>query len=203
MPANWIADNVVECSIMGRWTNTKPMVTVLHLYRTEKDAVEVAEDVRNNWQDHIVPALPNNYTFDGIRYRDRDELDDSTGFVIPDPAKALVGAGTSESAPPNCSVLVKKRITTTAQKRSGRMYLPPCQENEINEDGTIVASKVTQLNDLLSDFHSGLEDAGGLGALDQYICVVHKVESPAESPISRVTAFTVDPLLATQRRRLR
>lgn len=196
----WTSDNVTEVTILGLWTNLHPIVSVLHVRREEDNPVQSARDVLNNWQDHITgPCMMNNYSLQGARYRDRNEVDGVTGFIAPDPAKPVVGAGSAASCSPNVSRLVKKGIETHANQRSGRIYLGPWDDAGIDEDGRITASVVTAQNALLATFLDGVS-----GPSDNELVVVHGtgVDSGSKS-VSIVTSLLMDPIVATQRRRLR
>lgn len=196
----WTADNVTEVAIIGLWTNNHEVVNVLQVRREEDDPAESTRDVLNNWQDHMVGSqIANNYVLQGARYRDRNSADGVTGFLAPDPAKPVTGAATSTTLPPNVSILVHKRVETTAAARAGRMYLTPLGENEVDEDGRLSSASMTALNAALASLLSGLSGPG-----DNELCVVHGtgVDSGLKT-VSIVTALTTDPIVATQRRRLR
>jgi hypothetical protein len=196
----WTSDNVTEVALIGLWSNNHEVVNVLHVRREEDDPAASARDVLNNWQDHIVNGpIANNYVLQGARYRDRNSADGVTGFLAPDPAKQITGTNTSSTLPPQCALLVHKRVETTATQRAGRFYLPATQENEIDEDGRLSSALITAINANLSTFLDGVS-----GPDDNELVVVHGTGVDAgEKDVSVVTALTIDPVMATQRRRLR
>lgn len=195
---SWIADNVTEVAIIGSWSASLQMVNVVHIQREEDDAAASARDVLNNWQDHIVPLLPNNYTTEGCRYTDHNVANGATGDLAPDEAKPVVGGVAGDALPPNNSVLVHKNISGFVGVRKGRMYLPPIAEAPVNEEGVIAGATVLALDTALSDFLDGLSGPGS-----NQLVVVHKVDAPGESTVSEVTSLTTDELISTQRRRLK
>ena len=198
-PFQWTADNVTEVAIAGHWTNSRDVVTVLHVRREEDDPAQSARDVLNNWQDHIVPAMQDNYSVDGCHYTDHNALGGATGFVAVDPAKAIVGGHDADSASVNCAVLVHKRISAHTGVRSGRMYLPPTRESWIDENGILHASYIAEVQPALNSFLDGVS-----GPDDNELVVVHKTPATGgNSDISVVSALTLDPLIATMRRRIR
>lgn len=196
----WTSDNVTEVAVIGLWSNTHEVVNVFHVRREEDDPATSARDVLNNWQDHIVTSsLCDNYVLQGARYRDRNSLAGVTGFIAPDPAKPTVGGQTGTSMPPNCAVLVHKRCETTSAQRAGRFYLPPTREDKVNEDGRIDNDWLTGLDANLVPFLDGIS-----GPDDNELVVVHGTGPDTGSlDVSVVTALTTDPVIATQRRRLR
>lgn len=194
----WTSDNVTEVTITALWTNSRLMDNVLHVRREEDDPAQSARDVLNNWQDHIVPGQANNYVLQGARYVDHNDTTGATGFILPDPAKPVSGTVTGQSATPQCCILIKKLIEGHVGSRSGRIYLPPPQEADVDENGMLTSGLVTTYNTVLATFLSGLSGPG-----DNELVVVHKRVAPTASPVSLVTGLSCDPLTATQRRRLR
>jgi len=198
----WKADNVTEVVVQSRWTNARPINTIIQVRREEDSPVQSARDVLNNWQDHIVPLFANNVTLVGCKYTDHNELEGATGILNPDPAKPTVGPEAGSTLPPNVCALIHKNIAGIAGRRSGRMYLPSPIESSVDEDGIILASTITGWTTRLNSFFDGLS-----GADDNELVVVHHGVagySPSEdADVSIVTGLRLDPLIATQRRRVR
>lgn len=120
--------------------------------------------------------------------------------VVGSKANSQAGAGTGAILPQNCAYLVHKRTATGGRGGRGRMYLPGVDEAQASNIGAInlanVAGLVNSLNTLLTSINSGvtvaqmviLHDSNGVHAAD---------------PPRVVTSLTLDPVIATQRRRLR
>lgn len=203
MAIAWVAPLVTEVTITARWSNLHPVLNVLHIFGDVGTGEEKARDVLNNWQDHLLSQFADNYVLDGARWANHGTAGDETGFIIPDPAKPVVGAIAGVTVPPNVAVLVHKRATTTAAHRAGRMYLPPPQESGVDEDGVMLPATVTNLNVQLALFLDGINDIAELGEVNRALVIVHKVPGPTESDHSVVTGLQTDPLAATMRRRMR
>lgn len=200
MPApNWTANNVTEIAVLGRWTNGRPVVNVHYIQREEDDPEQSARDLLNNWQDHIIAMLPNNYSLEGARYRDRNSDPGVVGVILPDPAKPIVGPGSSEVAPPNVSYLVKKLGPLLVGQRTGRMYLPGIPESAVDENGVIAPATVTALQDLLDDFLSGLDGAG----VNNLVLVHFTGPTDTTGTVSQINSLALQNVAATMRRRLR
>lgn len=107
------------------------------------------------------------------------------------------GSASATTLPPNCAVLVHKRTALGGRRHRGRFYLPwVAGEATVGEDGTIGATQVTQYQTAVNAFRSALSTAV------TPMVVLHslgRTSVPAATPVS---ALTVDPLIATQRRRL-
>lgn len=197
--ANWTADNVTEVAINGTWTNGRPVVNVLHVQREEDTAEASARDVLNNWQDHIIGALSNNYVCSGAHFRDRNEPSGVVGNITVDPAKPTTGGSAGAASTPNVAVLVHKNGTFHAGQRGGRIYLPGVEEVQVDEDGTLTSSFRTALNALLATFLSGLSGAGS----NQLVVVHFRPTAPSVGEVTEVSSLSTDLHVATMRRRLR
>jgi len=201
MPApNWTADNITEVAILGHWSNGRPVVNVLHYWREEDDAPTAARELLNAWQDDMMDEIPNNYVLDGCRYRDRNEAAGVVGTLGPNSAKALTGGATGACTSPNVAILVHKNATLHAGQRSGRIYLPGAPDAEIDEDGNLSATLKTAWNTALASFYSKVD--GGTPGNELHI--VHFTGPDDDTGTSTfVTGLTLDPKVATMRRRLR
>lgn len=195
----WTSDNVTEVAIRGLWSNGRPVVNVLHVKREEDDAAASARDVLNNWQDHIVGALANNYTCVGAHFRDRNETAGVVGDILADAAKPRVGGSSGASSTPNVAVLVRKLGVFHAGQKPGRFFLPGIEESAVDEDGMLTTTFISAMNALLAAFLSGLSGAGS----NQLVTVHFAPTAPLAGVTTDVTQLVTDPKVATQRRRLR
>jgi hypothetical protein len=173
------------------------------------DVAEVARDFANNWQDHIMPALCSAVVLDGFSYLSLDSATGTTGTLTPDAAKPVSGADPTAALPPNACYLVKKHCGSARGSRSGRAYLPGVPEPGVDHVGALNASLRTNLAAWLQQFHDGLTQSP-FEPGERYVAVIHRppaarLKGPqvVQGSHSRVTELSVDPLIATQRRRLR
>lgn len=104
------------------------------------------------------------------------------------------GAATANTISSGC-VLIQKRTGSSGRKFRGRMYVPTYNipEGNINPAGIIDNAQVTALQTMWSDFLTDLVTA------DAALVLLH---SGVESP-TIVASLAVQPMLATQRRRMR
>lgn len=116
---------------------------------------------------------------------------------------ATNAAGTLASAsaqmPQNCCVLIQKRTGTPGRRGRGRMYWPGLVESEVDGVGTILASTVTRLTTMLNSWKATITASPQLG---QPVLLHQEGITPTPGP-STITQFSISPVLATQRRRLR
>lgn len=109
-------------------------------------------------------------------------------------AMAVDGPGTASLAPPNVTLLVKKVTSGAGRKNRGRMYPPGLvYEGTYNNAGVMSNSDVAEYNAAFADFVAGLED------LAAPMVILHNDET-APTPVG---VLAVQPIAATQRRRLR
>jgi hypothetical protein len=195
-----IADNGTLLSMEGHWTSGEQIVNTLFYHRYEVSPQEAADDVQNNWQDHIVPLFLNNYTYDGIRYLDINSADGVTGFMAHDPAKPFVGTGVDAGFPPALCVLMHKRIAGVRNARAGRLYMGPPQENQADENGLVLQSARDDYDDAFELFRSGTDDSGELQHKG-FAAVLH-VRPGQPVSWSRILSYGADEKLAVQRRRM-
>lgn len=180
-------------SIKGHWTNGNKVVNVLDMRRElgASSWTAITRDVLNNWQDEIMDLLMNNYTLEGARYI---ELIDGgeTGDVAPDPAKNLTGQRAGTAAPPNVAYLVHKHIASHRGVHQGRWYVCGAADGDLDENGELAGSIQTDWATKLDAFWSGIDDA------DKHPSVVH-----FDGSADDIESFSLDPVVATMRRRVR
>lgn len=119
-----------------------------------------------------------------------------TEFTAEDPS-TQAGTGGGTHMPPNVALLVRKTSQLRGRRNRGRMYLPMILgDGEVDDLGNITAGRVSSLQ---TAFDNVLLDLDGRSP-DSNMVILH-----SSAPTTPTTVFTlvVDPLVATQRRRLR
>jgi hypothetical protein len=108
----------------------------------------------------------------------------------------VAGAGTAAQIPVNGSILVKKNTASGGRRNRGRLFMPPVYPAEglVDSIGIIAAPAVTNLTGRFSSFYNQL-----------IIGLTQPVLFHSEAPFTPtpIISFTVENLLATQRRRMR
>lgn len=206
-----IVPKTVRYTLNGRWTNDQRIANVVDMHVDEDalalgrpDAINnAAVDLRDNWQQHIVAGIQNNYTFEGISWVDLNSANGQTGSLGPNTGLPFVGANTAnEGVPPNIALLVRKIVGGGRGIRTGRMYIAGLAENVVDENGVVLAAGITGWNTALAQFLDDITNLDGVAEDTAYhMVVVHETAAGAVST-SKVTALLAQPLIATQRRRL-
>jgi hypothetical protein len=111
-------------------------------------------------------------------------------------AAGVAGQNTNNVLPQNCALLVRKRTGLAGRKHKGRMYWPSILSDDlVNPIGQIDTSTITTLQGHFDDVFTALN-----GVTNAFPALLHT--DPLDTP-NAVTGYTVDGVIATQRRRLR
>lgn len=106
----------------------------------------------------------------------------------------LPGILVGPNPPPQVAFLFQKRSGLAGRTNRGRMYVPAASEAEIDSGGTLSSALITNAQGGANNF---LAD---LAASSIPMVILHT--NPAETPTA-VSALTLSPKVATQRRRVR
>lgn len=107
--------------------------------------------------------------------------------------ETVFGAITGESVPPNTALLVEKRTDLGGRSGRGRMFVPGVGDSAVAAGGDIAPTSLADYQAVANAWLTGLETT------TTGMFILHT----ASSDPTRVTSLTVDPIAATQRRRLR
>jgi hypothetical protein len=113
------------------------------------------------------------------------------------------GTAATTMFPPNVAVLIKKRTALGGRRGRGRMYFPWfLGEGDADERGSISAAVQANLSAACENFRLAIAAASG-AVPGTPMVLLHSTAplGPAVAP-TPVIALVVDPLVATQRRRL-
>lgn len=107
------------------------------------------------------------------------------------------------STPPNCAVLAHKTTARGGRRGRGRMYLPwVVAGNNVSEAGALQAGDITRIQNGITAWRVAV------GATAGPLVLLHRNSGPAvqpptvPGPPNPILNMIVDPLIATQRRRL-
>lgn len=117
--------------------------------------------------------------------------------VFESTAAPFVGPNSANTVPSNTAVLVKKLSGLRGRSNRGRMYVPGVHEGDVNPNGTISAGVVTALQGFADLMLDGFSEVGG----GCQMVILH--DQTVSDPPTIVTELQVDPVVATQRRRMR
>jgi hypothetical protein len=130
--------------------------------------------------------------------------DGGEDLVGSDPTTGACGLAMTAALPPNCAILVHKRTSRGGRRGRGRMYLPwATLGTDVTEGGVISGPKIALVQAAVTVWLSSIGSGAGP------VVLLHRpsspdIQGPPTTPGSPnvVTSMVVDPLIATQRRRL-
>lgn len=155
-------------------------------------ALAAAQAVQAAWKATGGPLaqVASQLTMTDFTATDVGDANGDIAIVSDTTAGGLSGAVATNAA---CA-LISWNGSTRSRSSRGRLYLGPLTETQINSDGrTIASGSVTTLNNAFTTFRSSLASAG-------YPLVVLSRVLSASFP---VTSHACEPVIATQRRRIR
>lgn len=124
--------------------------------------------------------------------------------LVVEVALDLDGADGAQRLPPNCAVLVKKLTTLGGRRGRGRFYWPSIDEDSVNSVGLLASGTVTAYQNAFDAAFTAMVDTSPDTNVSQVVLLhSQEVPGPAAPVPTPLTGFLVDPLLSTQRRRLR
>lgn len=211
------SQNVIQIAVEHLHEDV-PVVNVWHVFgdevgsQTDEAIVNAFADRYQTW---IMPQLTNNVTLERFTWVSLDPDDTAAGEHLPDPALPDVGEVTGSSLPPNNAALVHKRTPNRPRgRRDGRAFLAGIREADIDTFGRWSAPALLTWNNALSNFWDDFDNPGvdpfGEGNARRWIVVLETTEesrAPGNDEViiasRRVTSLVMDPVIATQRDRLR
>lgn len=109
-----------------------------------------------------------------------------------------VGTGTAAMAPQNCATLLRKVTPRGGRRGRGRMYLPWVQEADINNVGQLTGTVITAYTAISGALLTALVSH------QLHMVLLHTDTDTSTAPVpTAVTGMFCDPIIATQRQRLR
>ncbi len=111
----------------------------------------------------------------------------------------VTAGGTGSPLPQNSAVLFHKRSASAGRRNRGRFYLPGMSEGAVDATGRLAAADVTAFNNIAANFLAGVRASGSVAEM----VILHSLGISPTGPPAVVTSLLTDPVIATQRRRLR
>lgn len=109
-------------------------------------------------------------------------------------------AGATSILPQNSAFLLHKRTNRAGRTGRGRLYLPGVPEGSVDNVGNVSPGTVTGLNTALASWVADILNASDF----EYMCLFHdSLGSAALVVPTPIASITCDPVIGTQRRRLR
>lgn len=212
--AQIIAPGVCRYTINGLFVG-RPVANIIDMQIdttasvvSRADAVEAQAGILiNEWSDHILPLVSNDYQANSVSWVDLNSSSGSVGArsTTSQETWPQTGAGAGATMPGNVALRVNKNIVASRGQRQGRMYLAGAGEGD-NTDANpnaVAGAAQTAINDALESFLGNINQSDA--DPDAYVSrmvVIHTLDGEFTN-YSEVNGLVVDPVLGSQRRRLR
>jgi hypothetical protein len=161
-------------------------------------AAAIATDCANAFKECMAEVFSNQFTLVSteVVFQDVDPGPPSIGVS----AISQIGAGTDPVMPQNNAYLIHKRTATGGRSGRGRMFQPGVGEGAVNTIGQLTGAIQTALNTSYADL---LADLAAAASIIGMVVLHDSLGAGALLPPYAVTSLIADPVISTQRRRLR
>lgn len=157
--------------------------------------VAAANDLFTKWSTEMKSSVTPELTF--VRCELLRKAGD--GFIEwNSTATTVVGSSSGAALPPNVAALIHKSTDRGGRSGKGRAFLPGLSEGAVDSAGNISAAFITQINGDLDSAFTALASSVYVDELKLW----HQ-ESISNPTGDSITGLSIDPKVATQRRRLR
>lgn len=163
-------------------------------------AQEVADSIAVDWN----LALPATHFNSGTQLYSANVGIQTEGLGIEQGVSIIgaVGTASGQMTTQNCAQLVKKVTARSGRRGRGRMFLPYVMEDNVNDIGMLTPTWQTAINTALLNLLGYLAGTSH-GAVSTPMHLLHSPGSTSTPLPDLVTSMFIDPLIGTQRRRLR
>lgn len=129
---------------------------------------------------------------------------DPVRFFQPSTGGTWVGDKTTGMLPQNCALLIKKNTGLGGRRHQGRCFMPGgLPEGDVDNVGVIATGQYNLWTTAVNAFLTELDLPLGVGDEETGIYILHNDSGTPPVAPSRVISLVVDPVISTQRRRLR
>lgn len=164
---------------------------------SESDPQELVEEVGNVCRTNFRPNGDTAYRYGPTTLR-LNQLGVESVYI--DPEQEIGTGGSADFLPQNSAILVHKRTARGGRRGRGRFYIPGVQEDHVSDTGLLDEEYLSDLQDNMNALLTGMTSEP-LPTVGMWL--LHGTGLSAVVDPDEVTLLTVDPVIATQRRRLR
>lgn len=158
-----------------------------------------AGGILGQWDAIVGGVLPTDTAFTGIQLR--VGVDGSDPLSVFYPAN-YQGRGGGATLPQNCAVLITKVTGRSGRTGKGRMFWPTILESNVNGLGLIDPDYRGTLQTIWNTLYTAhLDGSGDFDGAPMFL--LHNEGVPFGADPTQIVSLTVDPIISTQRGRLR
>lgn len=115
----------------------------------------------------------------------------------------VAGEQGAASVTPNTSLVITKALLNVSGRRFGRMFWPGVSEGNVDDKGVLGPAAVIDFNLALQDFLEAVNAVVGSPVGGSAFVVLPAKQSSSDPEYRRVTELRCEPVVGTQRRRMR
>lgn len=177
-----------------------PMYLTFGMQFTNPPNAATATGLFNNFLASVLPTFHSSYQL--VRVHILYQSDSAHQLAYDSTPSPAQGLSTDTPAPQNVAYLVKKQTGFAGRRYRGRTYVPGVSEANIGVSGILLPGFVTGVQNAWNAVLTYWNSVGNPVLI--HSTQFTEPEPPVTPPApTRITGLLVDPLVATQRRRLR
>jgi hypothetical protein len=172
-----ILANGLRVTILGQWTNGRPIHSVFHFRMTAVTnrvpaCAEAAAAVLQAWGTNVVPLIANNYSVASARFVDMSSDSGATGEVTAEPP--YTGGNIATVNSPYTGLVMKKLYSGSFRgTRSGRTFFPGISDANVDEDGLVLNSVRDAARTAMVNFLQDCNATSTPNVVDMAMVVAH------------------------------
>lgn len=182
-----IPANHYELSLTHQQTSTLKLgIVTIGLHHVGADLHDSLQIIADSWAENLMPILTSVWHFQSLTAR-------SALGIVEDLQFDVAGGNANPPLSPQVCYLIRKTTGTAGRKNRGRMFLPGCNESNVDGNGRVASDIQLELNTRL-----GAWAADATGADAEFVILHNSSSDP-----TTITSLACQSVVATQRRRLR
>lgn len=160
---------------------------------------EVAGALHTIFHSNVWDIIPPVYALETTEVRLGGEA--GAPSIVGSFSQRQAGTGTDSPLPQNCALLVHKRSNFAGRRNRGRMFLPVGFEGAVDPVGRINGPSIDGVQQRLNQWLTALQGS----PLVTQMVILHSPSNAGGGVLSPtpVSTLVIDPVISTQRRRLR
>jgi hypothetical protein len=164
------------------------------------DAGDLATDLKSAFVTNMIPRLPSPLHLVNTEVQYQEAALPASPVIGSDATVADGSNGENALVPQNTAWLVHKRTGSGGRSGRGRMYFPGVWESGVSSTGVVSSSVLSTYNPSLTAWLTAIAAIVEVGSMHLLHDSTGAAALDAPTP---VTSLNLDPMVATQRRRLR
>lgn len=167
---------------------------------TVSDLPAIAAGLGAAFDANIMPVISSILTHTQTEVTWQQAAGPSNRLIGVDASTTTGGDSEATVIPQNSAYLIHKRTATGGRGGRGRFYLPGVGETDVDNFGNIAGAKITALNAAVTAWRTAVL---AVALVDDLVLLHNDPGAFAADAPRSITSLVADPVLSTQRRRLR